>query len=215
MKKGRFIVLSGPSGVGKGTICNALINELDAWYSVSMTTRGIREGEVDGVNYYFVSKEEFLKNVITNSNANVGVIHIGTIKQDIDKTPIQGYSLTRQDDSNSVLTQNRKRSLPMQKTVCVITGGGSGMGLEAAKFMPKDKIIVISGRTLSKLEGAVKELEALGYLEQPHTSAGRVPSATSSSITALTAAAASLPLRNAMPYSSGEKSSVATTTSSS
>lgn len=47
--------------------------------------------------------------------------------------------------------------------VCVITGGGSGMGLEAAKFMPKDKIIVISGRTLSKLEGAVEQLKALGF----------------------------------------------------
>lgn len=47
--------------------------------------------------------------------------------------------------------------------VCVITGGGSGMGLEAAKFMPKDKIIVISGRTMSKLENAVNELKALGY----------------------------------------------------
>ena len=47
--------------------------------------------------------------------------------------------------------------------VCVITGGGSGMGLEAAKFMPKDKIIVLSGRTLKKLEGAVEELKALGY----------------------------------------------------
>ena len=47
--------------------------------------------------------------------------------------------------------------------VCVITGGGSGMGLAAAKCMSKDKIIVISGRTISKLEGAVKELEALGY----------------------------------------------------
>ena len=47
--------------------------------------------------------------------------------------------------------------------VCVITGGGSGMGLAAAKFMPKDKIIVLSGRTVKKLEGAVAELEALGY----------------------------------------------------
>ena len=47
--------------------------------------------------------------------------------------------------------------------VCVITGGGSGMGLAAAKYMPKDKIIVISGRTLSKLEGAVNELKELGY----------------------------------------------------
>ena len=47
--------------------------------------------------------------------------------------------------------------------VCVITGGGSGMGLEAAKFMSKDKIIVLSGRTMSKLEGAVNELKALGF----------------------------------------------------
>lgn len=47
--------------------------------------------------------------------------------------------------------------------VCVITGGGSGMGLEAAKFMPKDKIIVVSGRTMQKLENAVAELKALGF----------------------------------------------------
>lgn len=48
-------------------------------------------------------------------------------------------------------------------TVCVITGGGSGMGLEAAKFMPKDKIIVLTGRTLSKLEKGVNELKELGF----------------------------------------------------
>ena len=47
--------------------------------------------------------------------------------------------------------------------VCVITGGGSGMGLEAAKFMPKEKIIVISGRTMSKLENGVNELKSLGF----------------------------------------------------
>ena len=47
--------------------------------------------------------------------------------------------------------------------VCVITGGGSGMGFEAAKFMPKDKIIVVSGRTMSKLEGAIAQLKELGY----------------------------------------------------
>ena len=45
------------------------------------------------------------------------------------------------------------------KTVCVITGGGSGMGLAAAKCMPKEKIIVVTGRTMSKLEKAVKELD--------------------------------------------------------
>lgn len=63
MKKGKFIVISGPSGVGKGTICNKLLNELNAWYSVSTTTRSPREGEIDGVNYFFITKEEFLKKI--------------------------------------------------------------------------------------------------------------------------------------------------------
>ncbi|MBQ8374091.1 MAG: SDR family NAD(P)-dependent oxidoreductase [Clostridia bacterium] len=53
--------------------------------------------------------------------------------------------------------------------VCVITGGGSGMGLEAAKFMPKEKIIVLSGRTMSKLEKAVEELKALGFIAYAKT----------------------------------------------
>lgn len=49
------------------------------------------------------------------------------------------------------------------KNVCVITGGGSGMGLAAAKFMPRDKVIVVSGRTQAKLDHAVEELGMLGY----------------------------------------------------
>ena len=54
-------------------------------------------------------------------------------------------------------------------SVCVITGGGSGMGLEAAKFMSRDKIIVLSGRTLKKLEKAVDELKALGFVSYAKT----------------------------------------------
>lgn len=52
--------------------------------------------------------------------------------------------------------------------VCVITGGGSGMGLAAAKFMPKEKIIILSGRTVSKLEKAIAELKDLGYEAYAH-----------------------------------------------
>ncbi len=63
MKKGKFIIISGPSGVGKGTICNVLLKELNAWYSVSMTTRGIRDGEIDGVNYFFITQDEFKKRI--------------------------------------------------------------------------------------------------------------------------------------------------------
>ena len=61
MKKGLLIVFSGPSGVGKGTIIKRLMEqkELRLCYSVSMTTRQKREGEKEGVNYFFVSEEEF------------------------------------------------------------------------------------------------------------------------------------------------------------
>ncbi len=63
MKKGKFIVISGPSGVGKGTICKKLFEEINAWYSISSTTRDPREGEVDGVNYFFITKDEFKKKI--------------------------------------------------------------------------------------------------------------------------------------------------------
>lgn len=54
------------------------------------------------------------------------------------------------------------------KNICVITGGGSGMGLAAAKCMPKEKCIILSGRTVKKLENAVAELTELGYEAHAH-----------------------------------------------
>ena len=64
-QRGLLIVLSGPSGVGKGTVRKALFEmpEQEFVYSVSMTTRAPRPGEVDGVDYYFVSKEEFERQI--------------------------------------------------------------------------------------------------------------------------------------------------------
>ncbi|MEI5994153.1 guanylate kinase [Candidatus Enterococcus mansonii] len=60
-ERGLLIVLSGPSGVGKGTVRKAIFDseENDFQYSISMTTRKMREGEVEGVDYYFRTKEEF------------------------------------------------------------------------------------------------------------------------------------------------------------
>ena len=65
MKKGLLIILSGPSGVGKGTVRKYIMkrNVLDLTFSISMTTREPRATETNGVEYYFVSREEFQKNI--------------------------------------------------------------------------------------------------------------------------------------------------------
>ena len=61
-KKGTLIVISGPSGVGKGTVVDMLLKKLPgAVLSVSCTTRAPREGEKNGKSYFFISKETFLK----------------------------------------------------------------------------------------------------------------------------------------------------------
>ncbi len=60
MSKGKLVVISGPSGVGKGTILGKMMEkDKSLSFSVSATTRDPRPGEVDGVHYYFITKEQF------------------------------------------------------------------------------------------------------------------------------------------------------------
>lgn len=82
-KKGAFIVISGPSGVGKNTIADILVDRGYGIYSVSVTTRGIREGEKEGRDYFFVSKEEFDKKIEEDNfleYAQYGDNYYGTLK---------------------------------------------------------------------------------------------------------------------------------------
>ncbi|MCM3736157.1 guanylate kinase [Bacillus cytotoxicus] len=67
-RRGLLIVLSGPSGVGKGTVRKELFNQEDTnlQYSISVTTRKPREGEVDGVDYFFKMREEFEEMIQNN-----------------------------------------------------------------------------------------------------------------------------------------------------
>ncbi|WP_455757577.1 guanylate kinase [Sulfurimonas sp.] len=61
---GAILVLSGPSGAGKSTLLKEVINDIgECYFSISTTTRPIRDGEKNGVDYYFVSKEEFQKDI--------------------------------------------------------------------------------------------------------------------------------------------------------
>ena len=64
--KNQLIVISGPSGVGKGTIVKLLLERLNCALSISCTTRAPRKGEVEGKSYFFISKEQFLKLIDNN-----------------------------------------------------------------------------------------------------------------------------------------------------
>ena len=63
MKKGLMLVVSGPAGSGKGTVNAMLLEREDFAFSVSATTRAPRPGEVDGVNYHYITREEFLSRI--------------------------------------------------------------------------------------------------------------------------------------------------------
>ncbi|MDD4124266.1 MAG: guanylate kinase [Eubacteriales bacterium] len=66
MNKGLLLVISGPAGVGKGTVIKKLLENKDYVFSVSATTRSPRTGEEDGINYYFVTKNEFQRKIRAN-----------------------------------------------------------------------------------------------------------------------------------------------------
>lgn len=63
MNNAKLIILSGPSGSGKGTILDKAKEKLNFVYSVSATTRNPRDGEIDGVNYFFLTREDFEKRI--------------------------------------------------------------------------------------------------------------------------------------------------------
>ena len=107
MKKGNLIVISGPSGAGKGTICKALLEREDNLYiSVSATTRSPREGEVDGVNYYFLTQEEFKKKVDNNEFLEWAEVHgnyYGTPKFNVEEMINEGKNIILEIDVQGAL----------------------------------------------------------------------------------------------------------------
>lgn len=97
MKQGHIIVISGPSGVGKGTIVSGLLKQNpDLHFSVSATTRQKRPSEIDGVHYYFVSEERF-KEMIENDelaeHAFYANHYYGTPFKALEEARAKGYDV--------------------------------------------------------------------------------------------------------------------------
>ena len=100
--KGRLFVISGPSGVGKGTLVSNVLSRRDGtWVAVSATTRSPREGEVDGVSYYFLSDEEFDRKVAEDDFLEWASVHdkrYGTLKSVVEEKLAEGIDVILEID---------------------------------------------------------------------------------------------------------------------
>lgn len=96
MSKGRLIVFSAPSGCGKGTMLAEILKDERFYVSVSATTRQPRDGEIDGVNYHFISKEEFLKRIDDDDFIEYAEYcnnFYGTLKSEVDNKLENGINV--------------------------------------------------------------------------------------------------------------------------
>ncbi|MBK1829215.1 guanylate kinase [Verrucomicrobiaceae bacterium R5-34] len=85
-RTGIILLVSGPSGSGKTTLCRRLADEGEAVYSTSCTTRPAREGEVDGHDYHFLSREDFEKRIAADQFIEHAEVHgnlYGTLKSEV------------------------------------------------------------------------------------------------------------------------------------
>lgn len=112
MNRGLLFVLSGPSGVGKGTVCAALRAKLpELIYSVSATTRSPREGERDGVNYFFKSREQFqdmIQNDALLEYAEYVGNFYGTPRDFVEKTLSEGKDIILEIEVQGALKVKEK-----------------------------------------------------------------------------------------------------------
>ncbi len=112
MRKGLLMVVSGPSGTGKGTVCSELLAQAeDLAYSISATTRQPRAGEVDGKNYYFMDKAEFEQKIAEGGfleYANVYGNYYGTPLGKIEERLAKGVDILLEIDTQGALNVMKK-----------------------------------------------------------------------------------------------------------
>ena len=106
------MVVSGPSGTGKGTVCSELLAQAeDLAYSISATTRQPRAGEVDGKNYYFMDKADFEKKIAEGGfleYANVYGNYYGTPLGKIEERLTKGEDILLEIDTQGALNVMKK-----------------------------------------------------------------------------------------------------------
>ena len=178
--KGRLLVVSGPSGAGKGSISKRIVEEVeDLVYSISMTTRAPRPGEIHGKNYYFVTHEEFEKTIEEDGFLEYAKVYgefYGTPKAQVMQHLEEGKDVVLEIDIQGAM--NIRKSYPKGVLIFIlppsmaelrkrITGRGSetmgdielrmGEALKEIAYIDKYDYCVVNG----DLDEAVNRVKAI------------------------------------------------------
>lgn len=110
--QGKLVIISGPSGVGKSTICKKVVEQMNAFLSVSTTTRLMSESEQQGREYHFLARDEFKKMIKEGAfieHAKVFGNYYGTLKQPIDEAIAAGRVVILEIDVQGAMQVKKVR----------------------------------------------------------------------------------------------------------
>lgn len=147
MKPGLLIILSGPSGVGKGTIRKRIMQDssLNLVYSVSMTTRSIRPGEVDGKDYFFVNQETFQQAIVKNQLLEWAEFvgnRYGTPKAEIQKLRQAGKNVLLEIEINGAKQVIAKATGPGLVTIFLMPPSFEALEARIRKRKTESELII-------------------------------------------------------------------------
>ena len=152
------IILSSPSGAGKTTIAKALLDgRKDIGYSVSCTTRPPRIGEVEGKDYYFLSRTDFIQRMNEGAFAESAEVHgnlYGTLKSEIERVLRGGRHVMMDVDIQGAGLL--RRAFPSVVTIFILPPSGEVMLDRLAKRKTENKETIVR-----RLESALQELQAV------------------------------------------------------
>ncbi len=164
MKKGLVVVVSGYSGVGKGTVIEMVLDAMPAMrFSISCTTRAPRKGEEDGVNYYFLTEEEFDKKVEEDAfieYTRTFTYHYGTLKSEVEKYLNAGVDVLL--ELNVVGAANVKKLYP-KDCVTIFVTPPSLEALKARLIGRGSETEETLARRLKEIENESKEIDKYDY----------------------------------------------------
>ncbi|HET9425607.1 MAG TPA: guanylate kinase [Gemmatimonadaceae bacterium] len=152
------IILSSPSGAGKTTIARALLEvRPDIGYSVSCTTRQPRAGEVEGKDYYFLSRTEFIRRMDEGAFAESAEVHgnlYGTLKTEVERVLRGGQHVMMDIDIQGAA--RLRRVVPSVVTIFILPPSGEVMLERLRKRKTEEKAAIVR-----RLESALQELQAV------------------------------------------------------